>query len=119
MDFHHERGSQEGLIGEAKSCAQMDYIPSRKLAVNQSFTVSAMLAHNLGRELQMSAEDRDRRDTSKRAARWLFKTLHTLRHIVLRAGRLTRPKGKLTLTMSGNREVRDDVLRYVRAAQAA
>jgi hypothetical protein len=30
-----------------------------------------------------------------------------------------RPEGKLTLTMSGNREVRDDVLRYVRAAQAA
>ena len=119
MDFHHGRGSQEGLIGEAKSCAQMDYIPSRKLAVNQIFTVSAMLAHNLGRELQMSAEDRARRDTSKRAARWLFKTLHTLRHIVLRAGRLTRPEGKLTLTMSGNREVRDDVLRYVRAAHAA
>jgi len=28
-----------------------------------------------GRELQMSAEDRERRDTSKRAARWPFKTL--------------------------------------------
>jgi hypothetical protein len=119
MDFHHGRGSQEGLIGEAKSYAQMDYIPSRKLAVNQIFTVSAMLAHNLGRDLQMSAEDRARRDTSKRAARWPFKTLHTLRHIVLRAGRLTRPEGKLTLTMSGNREVRDGVLRYLRAAHAA
>lgn len=46
MDFHHGRGSQEGLIGEAKSCAQLDYIPSRRLAVNQTFTVSAMLAHN-------------------------------------------------------------------------
>ncbi len=119
MDFHHGRGSQEGLIGEAKSCAQMDYIPSRRLAVNQTFTISAMLAHNLGRELQMSADDRTRRDTSKRPARWLFKTLHTLRHIVLRAGRLTRPEGKLTLTMSGNRQVRDDVQHYVRAAQAA
>jgi hypothetical protein len=119
MDFHHGRGSQEGLIGEAKSCAQMDYIPSRRLAVNQTFTISAMLAHNLGRELQMSADDRTRRDTSKRAARWVFKTLHTLRHIVLRAGRLTRPEGKLTLTMSGNRQVRHDVQHYVRAAQAA
>lgn len=78
-----------------------------------------MLAHNLGRELQLSAEDRERRDTSKRAARWPFKTLHTIRRIILRAGRLTRPEGKLTLTMSGNREVRDDVLRYVRAARAA
>lgn len=97
----------------------MDYIPSRKLAVNQIFTVSATLAHNLGRELQMPTEDRERRDTSKRAARWPFKTLHTLRRIILRAGRLTRPEGKLTLTKSGNREVRDDVLRYVRAARAA
>lgn len=119
MDFHHGRGSQEGLIGEAKSYAQMDYIPSRKLAVNQTFTVSAMLAHNLGRELQMSTEDRSRRDTSKRAARWPFKTLHTLRHIVLRAGRLTRPEGKLTLTMSGNRDVRDQVLHYLRAPRPA
>jgi hypothetical protein len=34
----------------------------------------------------------------------------------MRAGRLRRPKGKLTLTMSGNREVRDEVLRYLRAA---
>ena len=41
------------------------------------------------------------------------------RRPVLRAGRLTRPEGKLTLTMSGNREVRDDVLRYLRAAHAA
>lgn len=80
MDFHHGRGSQEGLIGEAKSGAQMDYIPSRRLAVNQTFTISAMLAHNLGRELQMTADHRTRRDTSKRAARWVFKTLHTLRH---------------------------------------
>jgi hypothetical protein len=47
------RGSQEGLIGEAKSCAQ------------------------------------------------------------------TRPEGKLTLTMSGNREIRDEVLHYLRAAQPA
>ncbi len=119
MDFHHGRGTQEGVIGEAKSSAQMDYVPSRKLAVNQTFTVSAMLAHNLGREIQMIADARTRRDTTTRAARWSFKTLHTLRHIVLRAGRLTRPEGKLTLTMSGNRTVGEDVHRYVRAVQAA
>ena len=40
------------------------------------------------------------------------------RRPVLRAGRLTRPEGKLTLTMSGNREVRDSVLHYLRAAHA-
>jgi Transposase DDE domain group 1 len=119
MDFHHGRGAQEGLIGEAKSCAQLDYVPSRKLAVNQTFTIASMLAHNLGRELQIAAEPRKLRDTTTRAARWAFKTLHTLRHVVLRAGRLTRPEGKLTLTMSGNRAIGDEVKRYVHAARAA
>jgi hypothetical protein len=118
MDFHHGRGTQEGLIGEAKSCAQLDYVPARKLVVNQAFTLSAMLAHNLSRELQMSTEDRTRRDTSTRAARWPFKTLHTIRHYILRAGRITRPEGKLTLTMSANREVRENVRRYAQAAVA-
>ena len=44
---------------------------------------------------------------------------HANNLIVLRAGRLTRPEGKLTLTMSGNQEVRDGVLRYLRTAHAA
>jgi hypothetical protein len=119
MEFHHGRGSQEGLLGEAKQFTHLDYIPARRLVVNQVFTLSAMLAHNLGRELQMAAEPRSRRDTAKRAARWAFRKLGALRHVILRAGRLTRPEGKLTLTMSGNAAVRDDVLRYVRAALAA
>lgn len=119
MDFHHGRGTQEGMIGEAKSCAQLDYVPARKLVVNQAFTLSAMLAHNLSRELQMSAEPRTDRDSPKRAARWPFRTLHSIRHYILRAGRITRPGGKLTLTMSGNSEVRAEVLRYAHAAQAA
>ncbi len=29
MLFHHGRGSQEGIIGEAKESAQMDYVPTR------------------------------------------------------------------------------------------
>jgi len=119
MDFHHGRGTQEGVIGEAKSCAHLDYIPARRLVVNQAFTLASMLAHNLGRELQMSAEPRTNRDTSTRAACWPFKTLHTIRHVVLRAGRLTRPEGKLTLTMSGNSAVASEVLRFVHAARAA
>ena len=48
-----------------------------------------------------------------------FRKLDTLRHVILRAGRLSRPECKLTLTMNGNAAVRDDVLRYVQAACAA
>lgn len=35
MAFHHGRGSQEGLIGEARQHAQLDYLPARRLVVDQ------------------------------------------------------------------------------------
>jgi hypothetical protein len=76
-----------------------------------------MITHNLGRGLQMAADPPSWRDTANRAARWTFHTLATLRHRVLqRAGRLTRPEGTLTLTMSGNEQVRADVLHYLHPA---
>ncbi|NIS63475.1 MAG: hypothetical protein GTO13_23145 [Proteobacteria bacterium] len=50
----------------------------------------------------------------KRPAVWDFKTLDTLRHrIIQRTGRLIRPKGELTLTMSANRAVRKDLLHFL------
>ena len=56
----------------------------------------------------------------KRPAAWEFKTLDTLRHrIIQRAGRLTRPQGELTLTMSANRAVRNDLLHFHDAVQKA
>jgi hypothetical protein len=56
----------------------------------------------------------------KRPAAWKFKTLDTLRHrIIQRAGRLTRPQGELTLTMSANRAVRNDLLHFLDAVQKA
>jgi hypothetical protein len=118
MEFHHGRGAQEGIFGEAKSHAQLDYVPARKLVVNQAFTLTSMIAHNLGRELQMAADPRSWRDTANRAARWTFHTLATLRlRLFQRAGRLTRPEGRLTLTMSGNDQVRADIQHYLRPHQ--
>jgi hypothetical protein len=77
-----------------------------------------MIAHNLGRELQMAADPRSWRDTANRAARWTFHTLATLRlRLFQRAGRLTRPEGRLTLTMSGNDQVRADIQHYLRPHQ--
>jgi hypothetical protein len=74
----------------------MDYIPSRRLAVNQVFTVSAMLAHNLGRELQMSAEDRERRDTSNAllAGRSRLSTPSVASFCMLVASRVPRASGR-------------------------
>lgn len=118
LHFHNGRGSQEGILGEAKSCAQLDYIPMRRLAGNQLFTAASLIAHNLGRELQMVASPRTRRDTIKRAARWTFQKLSTLRQrIFQRAGRLSRPEGKLTLALSGNDRVRDELTHLLDAQQ--
>ena len=118
--FHHGRGTQEGLIGEAKMHAQLDYVPTRKLVANQLFLTASLMAHNLGRELQMTAKPRDRATSPTRAALWEFETLGTLRHrLIQRAGRLTVPKGVLTLTLSTNQAVQHDYEEYLRNMQVA
>ena len=118
--FHHGRGSQEGLFGEAKQHSGLDLIPTRRLAGNQIVTLCAMMAHNLGRELQMRAQDRDRGTLAKRPAAWVFHTLDTLRHrFIQRAGRLTEPQGKLTLTLSPNPAAQEDLLHFLDALHKA
>ena len=68
------------------------------------YLICAILAHNLGRELQMDATEPQRGTTEKRSPLWIFEELDTLRRKVLqRAGRLTRANGVVTLTMSANR----------------
>ncbi len=119
--FHNGRGSQEGVFGEAKNDAALDVIPTRKLAGNQLFTLCAMMAHNLSREVQMLASNAAApRAQPKRPAAWRFEKLDTLRHrIIQRAGRLTRPQGQLTLTMSANHAVRKDLLHFLDVLQKA
>ncbi len=108
--FHNGRGGQEGLIGELKQGAQFDYIPFRRQAGNQLFLCASMLAHNLGRELQMATQERTRKQSDGRRALWDFRKLTTLRQeLVLRAGRLTKPGNDLTLTMSANQAVAGEV----------
>ena len=54
--FHYGRGSQEGIFAEGKQHAGRDLIPTRRLLGNQTVTLCAMMAHNLGREMQMLAQ---------------------------------------------------------------
>jgi hypothetical protein len=118
--FHNGRGSQEAIFGDAKTDTALDVIPSRRLAGNQVFTLCAMMAHNLSREIQMLASPPLPRSLPKRPAAWTFERLDTIRHrIIQRAGRLTRPKGELTLTMSANRPVRNDLLHFLDVVRKA
>ena len=118
--FHNGRGSQEALFGDAKNDTGLDMIPCRRLAANQVFTISAMMAHNLSREIQMLTQPSAPRTRPKRPAAWKFEKLDTIRHrIIQRAGRLTRPQGKLTLTMSANKAVQKDLLHFLNVLHKA
>ena len=81
----------------------MDYIPVRTLSGNQLYRCSTMMAHNLIRGLQMETRKPNRRTTGKRSPLWVFQESDNIRrHIIYRAGRSTRPQGKLKLTMNGH-----------------
>jgi hypothetical protein len=112
--FHNGRGSQEAVFADAKNDTALDVIPCRRLAANQTYCLCAMMAHNLSREVQMIAKPAAPRSLPKRPAAWAFEKLDTLRHrIIQRAGRLIRPQGKLTLSMSANQATQDDLFHFL------
>jgi hypothetical protein len=114
MEFHHGRGAQEGVFAEAKTHCQMEYIPVRTWCGNQVYCLSAVLAHNLSRELQMQASERAYATQPNRRNLWGFETLGVLRQrLIRRAGRLIRPQGRLTLVLSGNERVQAEIEHYL------
>jgi Transposase DDE domain group 1 len=118
--FHHGRGAQEAVFGELKSQGQMDYVPTRTLLGNQTYLLAVILAYNLNRELHMQVTEPERTTTAKRATLWIFVQLASFRQRVLqRAGRLTQPQNVLTLTVSANQAVKQDLLHHLEALQAA
>ena len=118
--YHNGRGSQEAIFAELKSHNQMAYVPTRTWCGNQVYLLSAVLAHNLTRELQMIARPPARTTLPKRPALWAFERLDTLRRrLIQRAGRLIRPQGQLTLSMSANPAVQNELLHYLEALEKA
>lgn len=120
--FHHGRGSQEKLFGEANQHASLGVIATRGLRGNQMFTLAAMLAHNLGRELQMRVDppSPQRRLVRTRPALWRFHELGTLRQRLLhRAGRLVRPQGRDVLALAANEATKKAFERYLAPARNA
>jgi hypothetical protein len=120
LRFHNGRGAQEGIFAELKSQQQLGYIPTRRLIGNQVWGLCNLIAHNLGRELQMIASPPQRGTSLTRACLWVFERFATIRHrVIQRAARLTRPSGTLTLTVSGGDEVRNELERYLAALDQA
>ena len=83
---------------------------------NKVYLLCSLLAPNLCRELQIQVEEPVCGTTEKRTVRWLFEELDTLRRtLIAQAGRLTRPQGKLTLTLNANPTVQNALLRFLQA----
>jgi hypothetical protein len=118
--FHEGRGSQEAIFGELKSHCHMDYIPVRRLYGNQTYMLATLFVHNLNRELQMQIAPPTRATTWKRNTLWIFERMDTLRqHLMVRAGRLTTPRGRLTITISANKTIRQKFVQIFHALQSA
>ncbi len=114
VQFHNGRGGQERIFAELKTDNQIDYVPTRTWVGNQIHLLSVLFAPNLVKELQMIAHPPSRATLEKRPALWDFTRLHTLRRrLIQRAGRLIRPQEQLTLSMSANPAVRDELLHYL------
>ena len=114
LRFHEGRGAQEGIFGELKTHCAMGHVPVRRRLGNQMYLLAGLFAHNLVRELQMRTEKPSRGTTDNRAAMWIFEQVDTVRKTLLqRAGRLTRPSGKFTLTISGGKIVKEKMLKIL------
>lgn len=111
--FHEGRGYQEKIFSELKSDAGLGYIPCRRRAANEVWMLGAVMAHNLGREIQFASKPDSKPATMKRTAQWMFESLGTLRrNVIQRAARLTRPQGKLTLILPNIPALRSAIERF-------
>ena len=114
VEYHEGRGSQENVFGQLKSQCHIGYIPVRTRAGNQLYMLAGIFAHNLVRELQMLTQPRQRRTTRNRAALWAFEQVDTLRKtFIQRAGRLTEPHGRLTLTICRGKLLKNKLLQLL------
>ena len=81
---------------------------------------SAFFSDEIVHQLQMRESPPIRGTTIKRAARWVFDQVGTLRrHVFQRAGRLTRPNGRLTLTINASATDQERILSLRDAASCS
>jgi len=121
LRFHNGRGSQEATFAEAKSQLGLGYLPSRRQVGNQVYMLCNLIAHALGREMQMrAATPRTTKNTATRACLWAVERIDTLRkRLIQRAARITRPHGRLVLTFAKCEEAERDLRRLLQTLPQA
>ena len=84
----------------------------------KSYDQSSAVSYD--RNFAVNTYGRERGTTERRAPHWQLESLRRFRHrVIQRAGRLTRPSGKLTLTMNANQALRIELTHLLDAQIAA
>ena len=108
LALHNGRGAQEVIFAELKSQTQMDYIPCRRLAANQTWLLAAIGAQPQSRAADVGQtasplvvvrapwHAQDAPDPTRRPA--------------------DEPEGRLTLTLSANPTVQAELLHHLNVA---
>lgn len=86
----------------------------------QVYMLCNLIAHTLGRELQMRATPRRSNNTAARACLWALERIGTLRkRLIQRAARITHPQGRLVLSFAKCPEAERDIRQLIHAASTA
>jgi hypothetical protein len=117
--FLEGRGSKEGILPEFKSHCQIDYVPVTSRVGNQLYLFAGILAHILTRGLQIQLTARARGTIAKRDALWCFREIKILRRtLIQRTGSITRPAGKVILSMNVNEKLENELLQSISTLKA-
>ena len=100
------RGAQEKTIAELKGEFALDVVPTNHYAANSAWQQLSVLAHNLIRSFQLDTGAEPKRRSRKRTYAFLFRSMRTLRFLVIaRAGRIVRIGGRTRLRLAQNPSV--------------
>ena len=113
------RGAQEKTIAELKGEFALDVVPTNHYAANSAWQQLSVLAHNLIRSFQLDTGAEPKRRSRKRTYAFLFRSMRTLRFLVIaRAGRVVRIGGRTRLRLAQNPSVQQlyDRLHHALAA---
>jgi hypothetical protein len=100
------RGAQEKTLAELKGEFALDVVPTNHYGANSAWQQLSVLAHNLIRSFQLDTGAEPKRRSRKRTYAFLFRSMRTLRFLVIaRAGRVARIGGRTRLRLALNPSV--------------
>jgi len=112
-NFMAGRGGHEKTLGELKQSVAFATVPTNDWDANSTWQLLSALTHNLVRDFQVKAGIAvPKRNGRKRTARFVFKSLRTLRFTLLTIpGRICRPGGRQELRLVATSPTRRKIRR--------